>query len=56
MTGESMELKGFRAIYVQLIEDGPASYLGSLVPSFLILSIVATLIIAILLKWFGNTA
>ena len=48
-TGEAMELKGIKAVYVQLAEYGPAYYLRSLLPSFLIFSILATMAIAILL-------
>ena len=55
VTGEAMELNGFKAIYVQLAEKGPADYLGSLIPSFLTFSMLAIIAIAILLMWFGKT-
>ena len=55
MTGEPMELRGFKAIYVQLAENGPYSCPVSLLPSFLVLSVVATLVVAVLLTWLDRT-
>ena len=56
MTGEAMELKGIEAVCFQLAENGPASYLGSLFPLFLLSSILATAVVVMLLMWFGKAA
>ncbi len=54
ITGEPMELRGFNAVYFQLAEYGLARYLGSLIPSFLVLSVLAAVAIAVLLVWSGR--
>lgn len=40
LTGEPVELRGFRAVYLHLNEYGLASYLISITPTFLVVSLL----------------
>ncbi len=45
ITGEAMELRGLQAVFFYLAEYGPAYYLASLLPVFLVVSTVVTAIV-----------
>ncbi len=56
ITGESMKLKGWKAIYVQINDYGFIHYLHSLFPIFLVISIIATLVVGIILHKSVNSS
>ena len=56
MTGEAMELRGYKAVYIYINENGLANYFVSLVPSFLIFSAVAILILGVVFQMRAKNA